>query len=247
MGIEAATKRALALMKDGADIIDIGGESTRPGSDPVPIDSEIERTIPVIKSILDRRPDTQISIDTRNSKTARQALDSGALMINDISGLRHDANMLNVLRDYPESKVIIMHMKGEPKTMQDDPSYYDVVKEINNFFEERIAHCVSNGIASDRLLLDPGIGFGKSLHHNLQILSNLTAFKRWGLPVVLGASRKRFISQIDSSNPDERIGGSLAAVNFAVCAGLDMVRVHDVKATRQFLDVYHAVTSMEEQ
>lgn len=239
--MEAAVARALTMLDEGADIIDIGGESTRPGSNPVPIEHELARSIPVIEKIMEARPGTQISIDTRNSRVAQCALEAGASIVNDVSGLRHDDCMLEVLKQYSQARVIIMHMQGNPQTMQDNPQYNDVVMNVISFMQERIAFCESNGITADRLYLDPGIGFGKNLSHNLALLANLSRLTDIGIPVVLGASRKRFISEINPSDPDARLGGSLAAVFFAMRSGVEYVRVHDVKATKQFIDVVTAI------
>ncbi|MDP2173299.1 MAG: dihydropteroate synthase [Candidatus Cloacimonadaceae bacterium] len=235
---ESAFKRALTMLSEGADIIDIGGESTRPGSRGIAQELEIERVVPIVQALKKAYPDAIISVDTRKSEVARLAIAAGADIINDISALRHDHHMAEVLAGAKDTKLILMHMQGEPATMQQEPHYEDVVKEITDFFEERISFCKARGISRERLMLDPGIGFGKNLEHNLSILSALDHFQIFNLPIVIGVSRKRFIDMIQASTPDERIGGSLAAAMIAFQKGADIIRVHDVKAHKQFFAVH---------
>lgn len=238
---DKAMEQAEKLIRDGADILDIGGESTRPGSRPVSEDEELKRVIPVLQRMKENYPELTISIDTQKSKVAREAIDIGIHIINDISALRHDSRMLAVLAENPEVKVILMHMQGEPGTMQEDPHYEDVISEVGDFFAERIAVAGINGISRSRIMLDPGIGFGKTLQHNLRLLANLGRFRSFELPLVVGASRKRFISAVSNSQTDERIGGSLAAGIFSALQGIEILRVHDVKAHRQFFAVLSSI------
>ncbi|MBW6514390.1 MAG: dihydropteroate synthase [Candidatus Syntrophosphaera sp.] len=237
-----AFMQAEKMIADGADILDIGGESTRPGSRAVDEETEMQRVLPVLARISESHPDLTISVDTRKSGVAEKAIASGAAIINDISALRFDSRMSAVLVANPEVKLIITHMQGEPETMQEDPRYEDVLESIDDFFAERIAFAATRGISRKRIMLDPGIGFGKDLSHNLRILANLGKFRRFDLPLVVGASRKRFINAVNPSDTTERIGGSLAAAWISALQGVQIVRVHDVKAHRQFFDTLLAIT-----
>lgn len=234
---DRAFRQAEKLIADGANLIDIGGESTRPGARPLDEDIELQRVMPVLSRIRGSYPDLMISVDTRKSKVAEEAIDLGVQIINDISALRFDSRMSSVLAGNPAVQVILMHMQGEPDTMQDDPHYENVLEEINVFFKERIAFAATRGISRNRLMLDPGIGFGKQTQHNLILMANLNRFKHLDLPLVVGASRKRFVAAINPSETDERVGGSLAAAWISALNGVDILRVHDVKAHRQFFDV----------
>jgi len=236
-----AVKHAKKLIDDGADIIDVGGESTRPGSDAVPLDEETERVIPVIRAIRDISP-IPISIDTTKPGVAKEAIKNGATMINDISALRFDENMAEVAATH-KTPVVLMHMLGQPKTMQEAPHYHDCINEIKQFFSERIHFCLNYGIDKDRIILDPGIGFGKRLEDNLEILRRLDEFRMFDCPLLLGASRKSFISMItrDRHDPLARIGGSIAAAILAVCNGAHIIRVHDVAATVEAIKVTDAI------
>jgi dihydropteroate synthase len=234
MDPELAFNRALEMIDAGADILDIGGESTRPGADKVTAEQELERVIPVIEKIR-AVSDIPISIDTYKARIAEAALNSGADLINDISALRFDERMLEILKNNPEIPVILMHMKGEPGNMQKDPKYEDVVPEILSFLRERIEFCTEAGIDPDRILLDPGIGFGKRQQDNLDILHKISEFKCLGRPVVLGASRKSFIDRIYKSDAENRLEGSLAAAAQAVSQGVNILRVHDVLSTKRFI------------
>jgi dihydropteroate synthase len=240
--VESAVARALEMISQGAAIIDIGGESSRPGAEPVSAETEIQRVAPVIEAIR-RRSEIPISIDTYHSVTTKAALDAGADIVNDISALRFDPRMANLVAT-TGAPLIMMHMLGEPRTMQANPKYTDCVGEINQFFEERIARAVGAGIARDKLILDPGIGFGKRLEDNLDILKRLVEFKKHGLPLLVGASRKSFIATIDSNAPAEsRLGGSIAAAVIAVMHGANILRVHDVAETVQAVRMIAAVQS----
>jgi len=238
------------MIEDGADIIDIGGESTRPGSVPVETEEEIKRVIPVIDLAIKKikkisNGEVIISIDTYKSDVAKAAIDKGALIVNDISGLRFDKNMIDVVAKSNVS-VIIMHMKGTPQNMQNNPTYDNVVIEIKNYFQERISYLSSKGILKDNIILDPGIGFGKTVKHNLQILSQIKEFHTFGLPILLGTSRKSFIGKILGSEsnplkPEERLEGSIATYIWAVLNGIKILRVHDVKETKRALKVIESI------
>lgn len=238
---DRAVDHAERLIEAGAEIIDLGGESTRPGSTEVKPEIEIQRVLPVLERLHARFPETALSIDTRHALTARTAIAAGATIVNDISALRHDPDIAKVLADHPRVRIILMHMLGQPQTMQQSPHYEDVVQDILAFFKERIAWCETSGIAPERLMLDPGIGFGKSLQHNLKLLSSLSLFRGLGLPLVLGASRKRFIDGISVSPPDQRLGGSLAAALCGALQGVAVIRIHDVYEHNQFFKVLNAI------
>lgn len=238
---EAAYKHAVKMIDEGADIIDLGGESTRPGASELPPDDEVRRVMPVLSRLHRDFPTLPLSIDTRHSETAAIAIGAGAMMVNDISALSHDPGMAALLARHPQVKVILMHMQGSPQTMQDKPWYEDLLAEISDFFAERISYCASSGIAKERLMLDPGIGFGKNMDHNLCLLANLSHFKSFGLPLVLGASRKRFIDAVHPSAVEERLPGSLASAYFGALQGVDIIRVHDVASHLQFFKVMQAI------
>lgn len=233
---DTAIQHGLQLIAEGADILDIGGESTRPSSVVVSPDEEQRRILPVIEGL--RNAGALISVDTRNASTMTAALKAGAGMINDISALTHDKESINVLRD-SDCRICLMHMQGTPQTMQVNPHYNDVVAEVYRFLEERIQACVEAEIAKDRLMIDVGIGFGKTLDHNLALLKNMSKFHDLGVDILLGVSRKRFIEQICGRDiaAEDRLAGSLAALAHACRDHLQIVRVHDVAATRQFIDV----------
>jgi len=236
---KAAVNHARALIDDGADIIDIGGESTRPNAAPVSPEDEQARILPVIKAL--QGCGATLSVDTRNAATLRAALDAGASMLNDVSALTHDPAMLSLVAGI-SGPVCLMHMQGDPASMQQDPIYKDVVDDIYMYLSARMDTCVAAGIAKDRLVIDPGIGFGKTVAHNLSLLANLARFTQLGVPVMVGASRKRFIGMLDrDSAPNERLAGSLAAVLAAYNHGARIFRVHDVAATRQALAISAAI------
>jgi dihydropteroate synthase len=231
----AAVAQGETMAGEGADLIDIGGESTRPGSDPVAADQELRRVLPVIERLA-AGVGTPISIDTRKAPVAQAALGAGASFVNDVSALRGDSAMAAVVAE-SEADLCLMHMQGEPRTMQDHPTYEDVVSEVKSFLEDRLAFAVGEGIHESRIWLDPGIGFGKSLEHNLELLRRLDEIVAIGRPVVVGASRKRFIGALTGRPEAERLAGSLAAAVVAYERGAAMVRVHDVGATREALAV----------
>jgi dihydropteroate synthase len=240
----AALDRARQMIADGADIIDVGGESTRPGSDPVTPHDEQQRVIPVIEALASLR--CRISVDTYHADTARRALARGATMVNDITALRGDAEMAGVVAE-SGAECVLMHMLGTPKTMQDAPKYGDVVAEICRFFEERFEFASKAGIAEDRIWLDPGFGFGKTVGHNLEVLRRLAEFKRFGRPVLVGPSNKSTIGAVlGGAGPDDRTEGTAATVAVAIVNGADAVRVHDVRAMARVARMCDAVLRSEE-
>lgn len=239
---DSAVAQAEKLLDDGADILDIGGESTRPFADPVSTEEELQRVIPVIKAVRDKYV-TPISIDTSKARVAREALKAGADIINDVWALRKDPEMIGVALEC-DVPIIIMHMQGTPTDMQIKPSYDDVVAEIVEFFQERLDWITAKGVDRNRLIIDPGIGFGKSLQHNLSILKHLDEFSKLGHPVLLGHSRKRFLGDI-TGKAEEMERDLASAVVTGICASkqIDIMRVHDVAATRQALKVARAIGS----
>jgi len=227
-------EHGLKLISQGADIIDIGAESTRPGSQRIDPTEEIKRILPVLKEL--KKTNITISVDTYKAEVAKVTIEAGADIINDIYALRFQPEMAKILKSNPHVKVVLMHMQGEPATMQENPQYFDVISQIMAFFSERIAFCEQNGIAKERLILDPGIGFGKTAEHNIEIIKELQEFTAFDLPVLLGASRKSFINSIYPSSPDERLTGSLACTVAAYLKGIDIIRVHDVLEHRQMIE-----------
>ncbi|MCF7889676.1 dihydropteroate synthase [Candidatus Bipolaricaulota bacterium] len=232
---DRAKNRALEMEENGADIIDIGGESTRPGAKKVELEVELERTIPVIEAVR-KETNIPISIDTYKSKVAREALDAGADIVNDISALRFDPGLGELVgkRDVP---IILMHMQGEPKTMQENPTYEDPVEDIKKFLTGRIEEAVKLGISRDKIIVDPGIGFGKDYEDNYEILRRLEEFDTLNAPLLLGTSRKSFIGDTLDSTPDERIEGTIASNVVGVLKGADVLRVHDVKENYRAIKV----------
>jgi dihydropteroate synthase len=233
---EAAVEHALQLEAEGADILDIGGESTRPGSDPVDLDEECRRVLPVIAALA-RRSKARISVDTRKAEVMRRAAREGAHIINDVSALSHDPEALQVASELG-LPVVLMHARGEPRTMQDAPHYDDVVLDVYDALEARVEACERAGIERGCLIVDPGIGFGKNLAHNLALLGSLSILHGLGCPVLLGASRKSFIGHLTGAETEERLPGSLAAALIGTAQGVQILRVHDVAATRQALAVW---------
>jgi dihydropteroate synthase len=242
-GTEAAVAHGLDLVAQGADLLDIGGESTRPGSQPVSLEEELDRVVPVVRELA-RQVSVPLSVDTTKPEVARQALDAGAHSINDVTAVR-DPDMAAVLRD-SDAGVILMHMQGTPATMQLAPTYADVVGEVYAFLEARLQELEKLGIASGRLAVDPGIGFGKTAEHNLELLANLGRFGALGRPVCLGVSRKGFLGKLLGRDLPDRLPGSLAAVCHALGQrAAQIVRVHDVAATRDAVELYQAVGEHE--
>jgi dihydropteroate synthase len=239
---EAAIAHGLKLAKEGAAILDVGGESTRPGSDPTPLDVELDRVIPVIEG-LRGKTDALISIDTRKAEVARGAIAAGAGMLNDVSALRHDPEMLEVAIE-SGLPICLMHALRDSKTMQDDPRYDDVLTDVYDFLEERIAFAERSGLPRDQIVIDPGIGFGKTYQHNLELMAGLALFHGLGCPLLLGASRKRFIGHISGvAEAGKRAHGSVGAALAGAGAGVQLIRVHDVKETRAALDVWRAAVT----
>ncbi|WP_192584460.1 dihydropteroate synthase [Clostridium botulinum] len=239
--IEEALKTAEKMLKEGAEILDIGGESTRPGSDPVDEEEEIKRVVPVIREIKNKFKDVIISIDTYRANTAKAAIEAGADIVNDISAMKYDENMVKVVKEY-DVPVILMHVKGKPKDMQVEPAYGDLMKEIHLYFNERIDYCKAHGISDDKIILDPGIGFGKTVEHNLKIMNRIEELKSFNLPVLLAASRKATIGKVLGNLPaEERLEGTIALSCLAVDAGIQMVRVHDVKENIRAIRMLEAV------
>jgi dihydropteroate synthase len=238
---EAAAEHATIMLDEGAGIIDVGGESTRPGSDPVPQEEEVRRVVPVIERIIAARPEAVLSVDTYRSATAAAALDAGAIIVNDVSALRGDPRMASLVAE-AGCPVILMHMQGEPKTMQREPRYSDVVREVKDFLLSRAEHAVATGVSQKNIIVDPGIGFGKTVDHNLALLRNLEAVVDLGFPVLVGASRKRFIGSITGvEEAADRVFGTVATTVLAYEKGATLFRVHDVRANSEALTVAEAV------
>ena len=233
--VVAGVGHALEMVHDGADIIDVGGESSRPGAAPVPVEVELARVVPVIAGIREKS-EVLISIDTTKARVAREALAAGATIVNDISALRFDPEMASVVAD-AGAFVVLMHMQGTPRTMQENPIYTDPVAEIKAFFADRMEAAVRAGIPESRIILDPGIGFGKRLEHNLAILRGIGSFLELGAPVLIGLSRKSFLGEILDLPAEERLVGTIAANAVAVRNGADIIRVHDVKEGRETVEV----------
>ena len=237
---DAALARALELAAKGADIIDIGGESTRPGADFVPVDEECARTVPVISAIR-KGSNIPISIDTRKAAVGRAALQAGANLVNDVAAFTFEPELAQVTAD-ANAPVCLMHAQGDPTTMQNNPTYEDVVLDVYDFLEERINVAEASGIPRSHIIVDPGIGFGKTLDHNLELMRGLSLFHGLGCAILLGASRKRFIGTIaDVPSADDRASGSVAAALFALGQGVQIIRAHDMDATRQAMQVWSAM------
>ena len=235
-----AVARARQMADEGADIIDIGGESTRPGATAVSAEEEIRRVVPVIEQI----SDLLVSVDTTKAIVAERALAAGARIVNDISALQSDAEMLPVVRN-SGAGVVLMHMQGTPTTMQDNPRYVDVVQEVRKFLAERITATVTGGVKKSQIAVDPGIGFGKTVEHNRQLLAGLEQFAALGCPILVGASRKSFIGQLLNRPAAERLPGSLAAAAWAVLHGAKILRVHDVAETVDIVRLLAALRKVD--
>ena len=225
--VDAAVENAERMVAEGADIIDVGGESSRPGADSVPAEVEMDRVLPVIERLA-KAVETPISIDTYKSSVARYALDAGACIINDISALRGDPDMVRIVAE-AGVPVVLMHMKGTPRNMQLDPRYDSLISEIISFLKARIQTAVDAGISPDQIIIDPGIGFGKTVVHNLEIIRRLREFKSLGKPILIGTSRKSFIGKVLDLPVDDRLEGTAATVALAISGGADIIRVHNVK------------------
>jgi len=236
----AAVDFALKLAAEGADIIDIGGESTRPGAAAVPEKEELNRVLPVIQKLVPQS-DKPISVDTVKPAVARAALDAGASMINDVGANREDPEMWRWVAK-SGAGYVVLHMQGNPQTMQRNPQYEDVTLAVQNFFENRLSRLRENGVSSEQIMLDVGIGFGKTVEHNLQLLRALPGFTKWERPLVLGGSRKGCIGQLTGAKDSAaRLPGSLACASWAVASGVQIVRTHDVAETRQAIRMTEAI------
>jgi dihydropteroate synthase len=232
----AAVTHGRRLASEGAAIVDVGGESTRPGADPVPVDEELRRVVPVVEGIAGLGLPVQISIDTMKAAVAAAALDAGATYVNDVTAFRHDAELAGLVADRGVD-CCLMHMLGEPRTMQRDPRYDDVVSEVKRFLEERMAAVIAAGVPEERIQLDPGIGFGKTLEHNLELLRRLDELVAIGRPLVVGTSRKTFLGRITGRDVTERVHGTTATCVLALERGARVFRVHDVAAVADALAV----------
>jgi len=241
--VEDAVRRGIKMAEEGADIIDVGGESTRPGSDPATIEEELSRVIPVIEA-LSKELDIPVSIDTYKSEVAKKALEAGAEMINDISALRFDPKMKEVAAEY-KVPIVLMHIKGTPKNMQENPYYEDVIKEITEYLKESIQMAKNGGVQEENIIIDPGIGFGKRLEDNLNILKNLKKFSILNCPILVGPSRKSFIGKILDLPVEERLEGSLAALAVSIMNGANIVRVHDVKESKRVAGLVDAILKVD--
>jgi dihydropteroate synthase len=234
-----AVELGLRLAEEGADLLDVGGESTRPGAEPVSADEEAARVLPVIERLAGK-VELPISVDTRKASVARAALGAGATIVNDVSA-GADPEMLPLVREHG-SGIVLMHMRGEPRTMQQAPSYDDVVREVRDFLADRIGAAVAAGVRRAAICVDPGIGFGKELEHNLRLLQAIGSFRDLRVPLLVGASRKRFVGALTGvEDPADRVEGSIAAAVWCASQGVDVVRVHDVRATVRALRVADAI------
>ena len=236
--LEGAAAKAREMAEQGADVIDIGGESTRPGASPVSLAEELNRALPLIDRLRERWPAMPLSIDTQKAEVARRAWERGIRLINDVSALRHDPAMADVVAE-SRCAVVLMHMQGTPPTMQENPCYRDVIDALKAFFEERLAYAVQRNIPERNIVLDPGIGFGKTRDHNIAILKRLSELAVLGRPLLIGVSRKSFIG----GPPEMRLEGSLAANLWAVSRGALGLRVHDVEATRRALSMWQELSA----
>ncbi len=237
--VEAAVMRAKQMVADGADIIDIGGESSRPGAEPITANEECRRVIPVVQALAEQFQ-IPISVDTYKAKVAREALSAGACVINDITALHGDPNMCQIIAD-AQAGVILMHMQGVPATMQKAPTYQNVVAEVHAWLTEVASQAVDRGIDSSRIMIDPGIGFGKTFDHNLEILRHLMQFRGIGYPMLVGVSRKKFIGRILDLPVHQREEGTAATVAWSIINGANVVRVHDVAKMKQVAQVIDTI------
>jgi len=234
----AAVAHGRELAEAGAVVLDVGGESTRPGAEPVGAEEELRRVVPVVRGLRDCG--CELSVDTSKAAVAAAAIDAGATIVNDVTALRGDPEMAALCAER-DATVVLMHMLGEPRTMQNDPRYDDVVAEVKAFLAERLAAATAAGIAAERVWLDPGIGFGKTAAHNMELLRRLGELRELGRPLVVGTSRKSFIGRVDGSAAGERLGGTIASSVIAAAEGAEVLRVHDVAEVRQALAVATAI------
>lgn len=240
---EAAVRRALQMVEEGADIIDVGGESTRPGSDPVDADTEAARVVPVIKALRDRIS-VPISVDTYKAPVAEAALKAGACIVNDVTGLHADPRIAHVAAEYGAT-VVVMHIKGEPKTMQLNPTYSDLLGEVRAYLEEGCERALKAGVPEDRIWIDPGIGFGKTAEHNLELLRRLRFFRSLGFPILVGTSNKSVIGHVLGLPVHDRLEGTAATVALAIANGADGVRIHDVQAMKRVAAMTDAIVRLK--
>lgn len=241
LDVYSALDRIYFMMKEGATIIDIGGESTRPNADPVSEEEELSRVIPILEKAVSSFEKVFFSIDTTKYEVAKQALQLGAHIINDVSGLQKESRLADLCAQY-KATFVLMHSQGDPKTMQKDPSYKNVVEDITSFFKENIKTLQSKGV--DKIVLDPGIGFGKTLEHNLKLVAQLDSFQKIGFPVLVGASRKSMIGQVlDGRSSSERLTGTIAVHYHALMNGAKILRVHDVKEASDSIRIFNAIQS----
>ena len=241
--IKNAINHAKKMVDDGADIIDVGGESTRPGAEEVSSLEELRRVIPVVESIRSNFPDILISIDTTKSVVAHEAVKAGADIINDVSGLNSDSGMVGVVANL-KVPIIIMHMKGNPKNMQTNPKYKNLISEITSFFEKKIKIATELGINRDLIIIDPGIGFGKTINHNFEIISKLKEFSKLNLPIMIGPSRKSFIGKTLNLPVESRIEGTSATITASILNGANIVRVHDVLEMKRVTEISEKIRMM---
>ena len=234
--LESSYQHSTKLLNEGADILDIGGESSRPGAHPISVEDELKRVLPLINKINSNFPQAVVSIDTTKSEVAEAAINAGAKIINDISGLSNDKDMVNIVSKYGVP-VVIMHMQGNPATMQDNPKYDDLLYDIKDFFKQRIKYANNFGIKKEQIILDPGIGFGKMFQDNFKLINHLDKFCELGLPVLIGPSRKSFIGTALKEDPQYRLEGTLAAVAAGILRGAQIVRVHDVAQVRKVVRI----------
>jgi dihydropteroate synthase len=234
---DAAISHGRELVGHGAGILDVGGESTRPGAEAVSVEEELDRVVPVIRGLADRGT---VSVDTSKLAVAEAALDSGASIVNDVTALRNDPEIGALCADR-SAGLILMHMQGDPRSMQANPTYDDVVDDVKAFLAERVAFAIDSGVAEEKVWLDPGIGFGKTLEHNLELLRRLGELRELGRPLVIGTSRKSFLGKIDGSEVGDRIGGTIASTVLAAAEGADVLRVHDVAETAQAMKMAAAI------
>jgi dihydropteroate synthase len=237
--VNEAIDRGLEMVEQGADILDVGGESTRPGALDVSISDELQRVIPVITA-LRGQTDALISVDTRKAEVARQALEAGADILNDVTACSGDEQMAEVCRNF-QAGIVLMHMRGEPGTMQDNPTYANVVREVAGYLKDRMSSLADQGIAATQCVLDPGIGFGKTLEHNLALLKGLSVLRELGRPVLVGLSRKRFLGDLTGLDVKHRMVPSIAAMVTSILKGAHIVRVHDVAESAQAAKVVDAL------
>lgn len=237
--LEPALNHIDQMVTEGASIIDVGGESTRPGSEPVTEQEELDRVLPILEKAIPEFPNTFFSIDTTKYRVAEEALNLGTHIVNDISGMQKEPRLVDLCVQY-QAGYIMMHSQGDPKTMQNDPSYDDAVQDIYQFFEQQLKKAKEKGLRN--IIIDPGIGFGKTQHHNLKLLANLSAFKKLGHPIMVGVSRKSMIGRIlNDRSVDDRVTGSVAAHYHAMMQGANIIRVHDVKEAHDSLLVFNAI------